>query len=657
MSPDRSRRDDGWLEGNQRALMAEVRRIGRTLERRAGLEVKPEPRGRAADLRGSALAAVVSLFRLSGFERDILLLCAGIELDSRFAGLCASAQSDVGKPYPTFGLALAALPGAHWSALGPSAPLRRWRLIEVAVASATPLTQSPVRIDERVLQYLTGIGGLDDRIEALLEPQGAAHEPTPSQRRLAARMAAVWTATQHAVPILQLWGGSIDLQRTLAEAACAEVGLALRAISSEALPTESRELAAFVDLWSREALLSRICLLIDCNDLDPGDRVREAAVARVLDGSDFPAFVTGREPRHARRRTVVGFEVPAPRPDEQHALWTKELSNAALELDGRLDQLVSQFQLSPPRIRAVCTEAAGRLAQAGSESSSEDVARALWNACRLQARLPLDELAQRVDSSADWDDLVLPVSQTETLREIEIQVRHRYLVYEEWGFAARTGRGLGITALFAGQSGTGKTLAAEVIANRLHLDLYRIDLSQVVSKYIGETEKNLRRVFDAAQQAGSCLLFDEADALFGKRGEVKDSMDRYANIEVGYLLQRMEAYRGLAILTTNQKDALDSAFMRRLRFVVDFPFPDAELRARIWQRIFPKRAPTNAIDIRSLARLDVAGGSIRNIALHAAFLAAEDAEPIGMLHLVRAARSECAKIGKASTIAEIGGAA
>jgi SpoVK/Ycf46/Vps4 family AAA+-type ATPase len=276
-------------------------------------------------------------------------------------------------------------------------------------------------------------------------------------------------------------------------------------------------------------------------------------------------------------------------------------------------------------------------------------------ACRSQSRPRLDNLAQRIDTRASWNDIVLPVAQLAMLREIAAHVRQRAKVYEAWGFAQKCARGLGISALFAGASGTGKTLAAEVLADELRLDLYRIDLSQVVSKYIGETEKNLRRVFDAAEEGGAILLFDEADALFGKRSEVKDSHDRYANIEISYLLQRMEAYRGLAILTTNMKNALDPAFLRRIRFVVQFPFPDAAERIEIWRRIFPVQMPVDRLDISKLAKLHVAGGNIRNIALNAAFLAADANEPVRMSHLLRAARTEYAKIEKPLTDAEIGG--
>jgi SpoVK/Ycf46/Vps4 family AAA+-type ATPase len=229
------------------------------------------------------------------------------------------------------------------------------------------------------------------------------------------------------------------------------------------------------------------------------------------------------------------------------------------------------------------------------------------------------------------------------------------VVVDDWGFGARTSRGLGVAALFAGPSGTGKTLAAEVLAGALALDLYRVDLSQVVSKYIGETEKNLRQIFDAAEAGGVVLLFDEADALFGKRSEVKDSHDRYANIEVSYLLQRMESYRGLAVLTTNLKSALDSAFLRRLRFIVQFPFPDAGRRAEIWRRAFPAAAPTDGLDPARLAQLTVAGGVIHNISLSAAFLAAEAGEPVRMRHALQAARTEYAKLERPLTDAEVAG--
>jgi SpoVK/Ycf46/Vps4 family AAA+-type ATPase len=300
--------------------------------------------------------------------------------------------------------------------------------------------------------------------------------------------------------------------------------------------------------------------------------------------------------------------------------------------------LVSQFSLTVPGIRASVSKAL--TVDEGAPSAR------LWNACRSQARRGLDDLAERIEGAAEWEDLVLPEAEKSLLREIAGQVAQRATVYEAWGFGNQAGRGLGISALFAGPSGTGKTMAAEVLANSLQLDLYRIDLASVVSKYIGETEKNLRRVFDAAEDGGAILFFDEADALFGKRSEVKDSDDRYANIEVSYLLQRMEAYRGLAVLATNLKGTMDAAFLRRIRFVVNFPFPDESHRAEIWRQVFPLKTPTDGLNPTTLARLNIAGGNIRNIALNAAFMAAYAREPVRMTHVLRAARAEYAKLEK-----------
>ena len=278
-----------------------------------------------------------------------------------------------------------------------------------------------------------------------------------------------------------------------------------------------------------------------------------------------------------------------------------------------------------------------------------------WHVCRRYARRALDNLARRIDPRATWDDLVLPRSQIESLQQIAIHVRQRAVVNEQWGFADRYSRGLGLSALFSGASGTGKTLAAEILAAELDLDLYQIDLACVVSKYIGETEKNLRRIFDAAEESGAILLFDEADALFGKRSEVRDSHDRYANLEVSYLLQRMDSYRGVAILTTNMQHALDHAFLRRIRFIVQFPFPNVDSRARIWQRIFPRGTPLGALDFQRCSQLNVSGGVIRNIATHAAFLAAEDRSRIEPRHVLAAARIEYTKLDKPLTAPETKG--
>jgi hypothetical protein len=406
--------------------------------------------------------------------------------------------------------------------------------------------------------------------------------------------------------------------------------------------------------------LSGAALLLDCEDAGGDDAGREQRAVHFLEAVGGVLLVAGGERRALRHRPAVSFEVRRPTAAEQHALWGTALWRTArggtkAASDGLIERLVAQFDLGAPAIRAASRQALAALDTASAEVPADGLEPELWRACRAQVRPGLGNLALRIEPVATWDDIVLPEPQLAALREAALHVRQRARVYDTWGFAAKSARGLGISALFSGPSGTGKTMAAEVLANDLDLDLYHIDLSQVVSKYIGETEKNLGRIFDAAEEGGAILLFDEADALFGKRSVVKDSHDRYANIEVSYLLQRMESYRGLAILTTNLKESLDEAFLRRIRFVVQFPFPDAAQRAEIWRRIFPADTPTAGLDPEKLARLGVTGGNIRNIAMNAAFRAADAGGPVRMAHLLHAARSEYMKLEKPLTDGEIRG--
>ena len=656
----------GWHTANQRYLQAALgvvrAALERVLQREAGAEADTEGTARraldeaeAAMPAPPALLTLCATFGLSDFERDVLLLCAGIELDASFAGLCAAVQDDPSRRYATWSLALSALPGAHWSALAPTAPLRYWRLVEVGGGSA--LTTSPLRVDESALHYLAGLEHRDERLIGLVEPLRGTIDLVPSQYEAAERIVALWTraANAPALPGVQVCGGEPAAKRAIAAAACAALGLNLHVMAADLVPTDAMALEALIRLWERESALGVGALLVEACDTDGTDAARTHALARLVERTRGPLIVACRERKQFQRQTIA-FDVARPSAAEQHALWQRAIGDVAQDLNGHVAALVSTFDLSAEIIQAATTEALSRArAGAAGERSFQNLEGALWDACRGQGRPRLDDLAQRIEPAAGWDELVLPEAQCEILREIAAHVRQRATVYETWGFAARGSRGLGISALFAGASGTGKTMAAEVLANELRLDLYRIDLSSVVSKYIGDTEKNLRRVFDAAEAGGAILLFDEADALFGKRSEVKDSHDRYANIEVSYLLQRMEAYRGLAILTTNMKSALDTAFLRRIRFVVQFPFPDAVQRAEIWRHIFPAATPTQGLDAARLARLNIAGGNIRNIALNAAFLAADAGMPVCMAHLLRAARGEYAKLEMPLTEAEIGG--
>jgi hypothetical protein len=383
-------------------------------------------------------------------------------------------------------------------------------------------------------------------------------------------------------------------------------------------------------------MLGAAALVVDCDQGGLEQPAQRAALATFAEGLQAPLLVVAPD-APGLLPEALRMELPTPSRAERRELWERALGPRSGDLNGRLEAVADQFALDPDAMRAAVVEA-------GSGGGDGGFGDRLWQSCRRRSRPQLDDLAQRIEAETSWNDLVLPDPQVSALRQLAAQVRQRTTVYDEWGFARRSRRGLGISALFAGQSGTGKTMAAEVLANDLDLDLYRIDLSSVVSKYIGETEKNLRRVFDAAERGSAVLLFDEADALFGKRTEVSDSHDRFANIEISYLLQRMEAYEGLAILTTNMRSALDGAFLRRLRFVIEFPFPDAAQRREIWRRVFPAAVPLDGLDERTLARMDIAGGNIRNVALGAAFLAADAGVAVGMEHVTSAAVTEYAKL-------------
>ncbi len=436
----------------------------------------------------------------------------------------------------------------------------------------------------------------------------------------------------------------------IAATACDFAGINLHIIKAHLFATKADELKQLMVLWSRQALLSNSALLLDCQEVSTTsekDGATLSIIKQLVDNINGKLIISSSIRLPLSHHSLITFDVPKLTTSEQLTLWQDALGARALVLNGRVETLVSQFNLSYGAI-STAVSSAKRVLKTNSieQTDPNNLALALWNACRIQARPQLDDFASRIDTHATWEQLVLPDKQKQILQNMVTHVRQRLKVYDEWGFASNSGRGLGISALFTGESGLGKTFAAEVIANELRLDLYRIDLSAVVSKYIGETEKNLRRIFDTAETGGAVLLFDEADALFGKRTQVRDSRDRNANLETNYLLQRIEAYQGLAILTTNLYDAIDSAFMRRIRFIVRFEFPYAQERIEIWKRIFPAQTPTEGLDYNKLSRLDANGATIRNVAMNGAFLAAEAGEPVMMKHLLAATWTEYSKMGQ-----------
>lgn len=593
------------------------------------------PAGPPAPLPGGIDLA----FGLTRFEAEVLLLCAGMEIDPGFHALVAGLEGDAA---PTVGFALARLAEPDWTSFAPSAPLRYWRLVELHPGAG--LAQSRMRLDETLLHALLGTPALDERLVPLLRPVDPVGVLAPSHAGPADEVAAMLAGA--APPLVQLVGPEGAGQAEIAAAAAARLGLALECLPARNLPAspEAREELAL--RWRRHALLTGAALLLDAGEAgEDAQRALAGLLAALAAGGAMPCpvIVAAVQPLPIPPGLAAArFDVARPRPVEQAALWRAALGARAQSLGTAIDEAAARYEFGPGAIRAIASQA------------PQDGA-ALGRACRRHLRHALDDLATRIEPRAGFGDLVLPPPIEAQLRLVLAQARGRLRVLDEWGFGARYGRGLGIAALFAGPSGTGKTLAAEVLARAMELDLFRVDLSRVVSKYIGETERNLRRVFDAAEAGQAMLLFDEADALFGKRTEVKDSHDRYANIEVSYLLQRMEEHRGLSVLTTNMREAIDIAFLRRLRFVVEFPFPDAAERARIWARMFPRAAPTVGLDMARLAQLNLSGGHIRNIALGAAYLAADAGQAICMAHLRAAALAEFAKLERPPTQAELAG--
>jgi len=603
-----------------------------------------------------AIVALGQRLGLSRFERDLLLLCVAMELDTRIPILCAGAQGDLGRPYPTFALAMELFDDPEWNVLSPERPLMYWRLIEVSRTGAQPLITSPICADQRVVSYAKGLNYLDDRLASLLTPAFDAAELEidlpPTQKAYVDRIIRNLKGSAQRPPMIHLTGRDSPTKKMIAANASSRLGLYLYHIPIHILPSQPTDIDAFSRLWQRESALLPIALYIDASDtesssISPG---QTPLLNRFLTAGNGIFFLDTAERWSGLGRDTLCMDISKPSPSEQRQAWAAAVGHLAedapVALSCQFDLNLSAISQISRRVLAEVSESRAPLYEKGTPLSStvEPLDEKLWDASRSFTRPKVEGLAQKLDPIATWDDIVLPEEETRLLHQISDQLSFRSKVYDDWGFRAMMNRGLGISVLFVGESGTGKTMAAEVLANELKLDLYRIDLSAVMSKYIGETEKNLRRLFDAMEGSGAILFFDEADALFGKRSEVKDSHDRYANIEINYLLQRIEAYRGLAILATNMKSALDQAFMRRLRFTVEFRFPGLFERKLIWKRSFPKETPTIDLDYDRLARLNITGGSIRNIALNAAFLAAAEGRPVSMPHCLEAARIEFGKL-------------
>jgi len=609
------------------------------------------------------LRHLASLFELDAFELEALLVCLAPDLDLRYERLYAYLQDDVTRRRPSVDLVLRLLeasasagPIASRSALGPNGRLMRRGLLTQPSddTSQASLLARPLRVEERIVEYVLGSDRVDARLAPFTQLFGADDPARKWALPYEALRGLVRLFGQRGVTrVLYVHGPTGAGKRATVRMAAAAAERQLLLVDVPAVLAALGERASLtLAAAAREALLQDALLVLEGFDVLLSD---EAAAGLAL-ASLRRAFAEHRAPvvLLGEQRWEPSIWLPgvsALRLDlhslaagDRVKLWRSQI-NGQMPADA-VAELAARYRLvEDDAIRAVVAEAHSRADLRGSTVVEPDDLR---GAARAIATPPLEGLARHIEPRYYWEDIVLPPDGIAQLHELCSRVRHQLIVLESWGYGRKHARKTGISALFAGAPGTGKTMAAEIIAGTLGLDLYRIDLSSVVSKYIGETEKNLEKIFRAADQGDAVLLFDEADAIFGKRSEVRDARDRYANVEVAYLLQRLENYEGLAVLTTNLRGNIDEAFIRRLDSVLEFPLPEEAERLQIWRRSLPPEAPVAAdADLAFLARkFKLAGGHIRNIALTGAFLAAADNSPIGMKHLVRATRREYQKLGK-----------
>jgi hypothetical protein len=594
-------------------------------------------KGRGEDVRLEALARA---FGLDDVDVDLLLVALAPDVDARFEKLYGYLNDDVSRRRASVGLALELcqvplVSGPGRARLGPGGALRAGGLLVVEDEDRPFLTRG-LRVPDRVAGHLLG----DDVTEpsvAVLRYAPFEHPDLPADPVCVRRLEAA--------------NGPCYLRERNGAAGAATAAAAVRSAGLDVLALDVRQVASVADVAGLAAVAAREARLVGAglvvgpvDDLDP-------AAIRVFADAPCPIVLIGArawDPTWSRRPAVV-VDAPVPTPEARTALW-----RAALGADIRDEApaaAVAAFRLSPEQ---VASAAASASATAAAHQRLVDAAD-LQAGARSQNAAGLERLARRVEPDVAWDDLILPADALQLLQELTARARHRDLVLDTWRMGTSSARGRGVTALFAGGSGTGKTLSAEVVAADLGLDLYVIDLSSVIDKYIGETEKNLDRIFGEADRVNGVLLFDEADALFGKRSEVGDSRDRYANVEVAYLLQRMERFDGVAVLTTNLRSNVDEAFTRRLDTIVDFPDPDEEDRLRLWGHKLAPLPIAADVDLSFLARaFRLSGGEIRNAAVTAAYLAASQDRSVGMADLVRAVEREYRKLGRMCVESEFG---
>jgi len=614
------------------------------------------------------------VFNLSPFDTDAVVIALAPEVDLRYERLYAYLQDDVTRRRPSVDLVLNLLCSSSDEKIqaralfAPTAPLIRNGLIHLVQDPHhvhPPLLAHYVKLDEQIASFLLGQRSLDARLLPfcrLTRPAISFDKVSLSEEsKLALRKLASQGRKNQRPLRLYFRGVSASEKESAAGALAARLRMQFLRADLNQIFVQSGEFRMLLETAIRDAWLLDAVVYFEGVDTlrDEHPVLYEQLVDATATHRGVTVFagVKSGQPFPARLNEVIEIDFPMGDFRQRASSWTREIAKHNLPLEERdIDELASRFRL---RTDQIASAVAGARSQSvwraaatknGSGRNPENVTTLsdLCAAARAQCGQTLATLAKKIEPLYTWDDIVLPHDALNQLREICQRVTHHHRVFEDWGFDHKLSLGKGVNALFSGPSGTGKTMAAEIVANELELDLYKIDLSSVVSKWIGETEKNLDRIFTAAEKSNAILFFDEADALFGKRSEVRDSHDRYANLEISYLLQKMEEYDGVAILATNMRAHLDEAFLRRLAFIVHFPFPDEQSRRRIWNGVWPREIPFgDDLNFDFLARqFKTSGGVIKNIALAAVFFAAEQDSAVSMRHLVQATQREFLKLGK-----------
>ncbi|HEY9206911.1 MAG TPA: ATP-binding protein [Candidatus Methanoperedens sp.] len=609
------------------------------------------------------------LFQLVPFEVEVLLICLASELDLRYEKLYSYLQNDITRKRPTVDLLINLLSPSLAGKLrareyfSGEASLIRNRLIYFTgdgQEGQNPLLSRSVKIDERIVNYLLGSDEIDVRIKnfsSIIEPRKSFSDLIfPGDEKNAIKEL-IKRRQNIKNPMFFFHGAYGTGKKATAEAICRELGIPLLLVDSKfLLKGDPQEILRII---IREACLQNSSLYLERIDalLEKEAMIDFFAVIQGLDLFPNWIFLAGEMPYSPSgilmNHSFIEMAFPIPSFSLRKELW-KPLLNKEEVAEPDIDALASKFNFSGGQIRdAVFT--ARNLAMVRKPQDNRITMEDLYRGCKAQSNKSLSAFARSISPRYSWNDIVLPRDLKEHLKEVSGYIKYRGKVYTDWGFDAKLSLGKGLNVLFSGPSGAGKTMAAEILAKEAGLDIYKIDLSTVVSKYIGETEKHLNKIFLEAETSNAILFFDEADALFGKRSEVKDSHDRYANIEINYLLQKMEEYGGIVILASNFKTNIDEAFLRRMHFVMEFPSPDEDLREKIWRNIFPKETPVGEdVDYSFLSKFKITGGNIKNIALSAAFLAADGSGMVKMEHIIRATKREFQKMGKLSTAGEFG---